>query len=274
MDWTKRLNQVMDYVEEHLQNEICEAEVSRLMGCSYSAFQNSFSQVAGIPFSEYVRRLRLTMAAHELLNTDRRILDIALDYGYQSDDAFRVAFKGLHGVTPAEVRKSNPFLTFYCKLHFEVSIAGIDRMQYSVTQRSGFQVVGVRRVTPYGGGTWAVVKSDGSNERIRELEGKFFDLGLCFGFGEDGSNDYMCAVECQDYDGDEFVTFAYPAATWISFEARGKISENVLGSVWHQINSAFLPSSRFHKGPLPTIEKYVVWDEAQDWCVVEIMIPQ
>lgn len=74
--------------------------------------------------------------------------------------------------------------------------------------------------------------------------------------------------------GDEFVGFEYPATTWLRFEARGKISENVLGNVWYQINNAFLPSSRFHKGPLPTIEKYVQWNEADDWCVVEILIPQ
>lgn len=84
----------------------------------------------------------------------------------------------------------------------------------------------------------------------------------------------MCAVECEDYDGDEYSVYQYPATTWLKFEASGKISDNTLGNVWSQINTEFLPSSRFHKGPLPTIEKYVSWNDAEDTCLVEIWIPQ
>ena len=71
----------------------------------------------------------------------------------------------------------------------------------------------------------------------------------------------MCAIECSDYQGDEYSAYQYPAATWLKFEAKGKISDNTLGSVWQQINNEFLPSSKFHKGPLPTIEKYVLWND-------------
>ena len=136
MDWTTRLNKVMDYVEASVHGEISEEEISKIAACPYSMFQSSFSQIVGIPFSEYVRRRRLTMAAYELLNTDRKLLDIAMDYGYQSDDAFRVAFKNLYGITPAEVRKSNPSLVFYCRLTFEINIRGIEKMNYSVVERS------------------------------------------------------------------------------------------------------------------------------------------
>ena len=63
MDWTARLNKVMDYVEENIHGEIAEEEISRITACPYTMFQSSFSQIVGIPFSEYVRRRRLTMAA-------------------------------------------------------------------------------------------------------------------------------------------------------------------------------------------------------------------
>ena len=62
---------------------------------------------------------------------------------------------------------------------------GVEKMEYTIMEREAFKVLGIRRITPYGGGTWAVVKGDGSNDRIQELSGRFFDLGLCFGFGED-----------------------------------------------------------------------------------------
>lgn len=272
MDWTERINKVMDYVEAHLCEDILENEIAKIAACSYGTFQAFFSQITGIPFSEYVRRRKLTCAAYDLQNTYEKIIDIALKYGYQSADAFRVAFKGLHGVSPGVVRKDSVKLTFYCRLHFDVVIKGVEKMDYTIIDKESFKVLGIRRITPYGGGTWAIVKSDGSNEKIKEISGKFFDLGLCFGFGEDGSDDYMCAVEWTGEKVAGFDTFTYPAATWLVFEAKGAISDNVLGNVWNRINNDFLPNSKYKKC-MATIERYVIWNDAEDFCHVEIWIP-
>lgn len=146
-------------------------------------------------------------------------------------------------------------------------------MEFDIISRGPFKVIGVRRLAPYGGGTWNIVKNDGSFERINELCGKYFDLGLCFGFKEDGSNDYMCGIEWNSYDFLDFDSFEYPAAKWLKFMAKGLISDHVLGSVWHEINEKVLPQSGFKEYGLPTIEKYVVWDELNDQCEVEIWIP-
>lgn len=272
MDWTQRMNRIMEYVEQHLCDEMLEDEIARLAACPYSVFQASFSQITGIPFSEYVRRRKLTCAAHDLQNTDEKIIDIALKYGYQSADAFRVAFKSLHHLSPTAARKTGAKLTFYCRLQFEITIKGVEKMDYTIAEKGPFQVIGIRRTTPYGGGTWAIVKSDGSNDRIRELSGKFFDLGLCFGFQEDGSDDYMCAVEWEGDVPEGFDSFTYPPALWLIFEAKGSISEGVLGNVWNRINTEFLPGSRYHKC-MATIEKYIIWNEAEDFGQVEIWIP-
>lgn len=272
MDWTKRINLIMDYVEDHLCDPFSENDIAKIAACPYPAFQAAFSQITGISFSEYIRRRKLTCAAYDLQNTDEKIIDIALRYGYQSADAFRVAFKSLHHVPPSTVRKCSVKLTFYCRLTFEITIKGVEKMDYTIVNKESFKVMGIRRITPYGGGTWAIVKSDGSNEKIKEISGNFFDLGLCFGFSEDGSDDYMCAVEWSGGDTDGFETFTYPPATWLIFEAKGRISDNVLGGVWNRINNEFLPDSKYRKC-MATIEKYRCWNDAEDICDVEIWIP-
>lgn len=273
MDWAGRMNRVMDYVEENLSEPLRGEEISRIAACAFATFQASFAQVAGIPFSEYVRRRRLTLAAYDLQNTDESVLDIALKYGYSSADAFRVAFRRLHGAAPTQVRAPGTPLTFYCKLTFELTVRGIEQMEYAILEKGPFRVMGVRRTTPYGGGTWAVVKADGSGERVRAVSGRFFDLGLCFGFGPDGSNDYMCAVEWAGEAQPGFEIYDYPAATWLRFSARGRISAGTLGEVWRRVNGEFLPQSRYEKSGFATIERYVTWDEAADMCDVEILIP-
>ncbi|WP_167957473.1 AraC family transcriptional regulator [Anaerosporobacter faecicola] len=285
-EWTGSLNRIMDYVEEHLCSEVEEAEVAKIAACPYPIFQSAFSQITGISFAEYVRRRKLTMAAYDLQNSERSIMDVALNYGYQTDDTFRVAFKSMFGVTPSEVRKNNPNLMFYCKLHFKIQIQGIDRMEYQIFERESFEVMGIRKITSTGGGTWGVIKSDGSDDKVQKLLGKRFDLGLCFGFDEEGNDDYMCAIsldhvgisedkiqECLETI-PEVTRYQFPATTWLRFESRGRISEAVLNNTWEKINMEFLPSSKFHKGKLPTVERYIVWDERNDECVVEILIPQ
>jgi len=275
VDWVKRINAVVDYIERRIENEepIDEIAISKIAACSFGLFQGSFSQISGISLSEYVRRRKLTLAAHDLQNTDAKVIDVAMKYGYQSADAFSVAFKRLHGISPMESKKTNIKLTFYCRLHFALTIQGVNKMDYTIIERGSFNVVGIRHTTPYGGGTWAIVKSDGSNDKANELFGKFYDLGLCFGFGDDGSNDYMCALE---YDGelpDGLDSFSYPTATWLKFEAKGTVTDNTLGNVWQRINNEFLPQSKYKKSGLPTIEKYVSWDKVANLCNVEIWIP-
>ena len=273
MEWVNRMNQAIDYVENNLNQEIDYEEISRIMGCPFSVFQRSFTQITGISLSEYVRNRKLTCAAYDLQNTDYKIIDIAMKYGYESSDAFSVAFKRMHGVMPAVARKSGAKLAFYCRLSFALTIKGVYKMDYQKVEREPFKVIGVRRITPYGGGTWAVVKSDGSGKAMEELSGHLCDLGLCFGFGEDGSNDYMCGIEWEKEDVPGFESYVYPAATWLLFEAEGNLSENVLYNTWHRINNEFLPQSKYKKSSLPTIEKYVKWDETADICRVEIQIP-
>ena len=273
MDWVNRMNQTIDYVENNLNQEIDYEEISRIMGCPLSVFQRSFTQITGISLSEYVRNRKLTCAAYDLQNTDYKIIDIAMKYGYESSDAFSVAFKRMHGVMPAVARKSGAKLAFYCRLSFALTIKGVYKMDYQKVERETFKVIGIRRITQYGGGTWAIVKSDGSGKAMEELSGHFCDLGLCFGFGEDGSNDYMCGIEWEKDDVPGFESYIYPAATWLLFEAEGNLSENVLYNTWQRINNEFLPQSKYKKSSLPTIEKYVKWDEAADICRVEIQIP-
>ncbi len=273
MDWVTKMNEAVDYLESHLLDEVKSEEISRITACPFPAFQQMFSQVTGVSVSEYIRRRKLTRAAYDLQNTDAKVMDVALKYGYESADAFSVAFKRLQGVTPTMARRDNVKLTCYCRLNFQLTIKGIAKMDYRMVKRDSFTVLGKRRITPYGAGTWAIIKSDGSQEEMNRLCGHFYDLGLCFGFGEDGSNDYMCAVEWEGGEVPGLDTYTYPPATWLIFESNGAISEQVLIRTWCRINEEFLPQSKYQKCGLPTIEKFVVWNEEEDYGQVEIWIP-
>lgn len=194
MEWMERMNRTMDYIEENLSGRIDPEQIARIMACPYAVFQRGFGPIAGVQLAEYIRRRRLSCAAYDLQHTSLRVIDVAVKYGYDSADAFAVAFRRMHGLTPQEARKPGAKLSFYPRLTFSLRIVGTEKMRYEVCELPAFSVLGIRRTTPWGGGTWGVIKQNGQIHDIERVCGQACDLGLCFGFAEDGSNDYFCGA--------------------------------------------------------------------------------
>ncbi|MGC4152400.1 MAG: helix-turn-helix domain-containing protein [Propionicimonas sp.] len=273
MGWVDRMNRAVDYLEDHLTGEIDPDEVSRIAVCPYSVFQRSFGPLAGMPLAEYLRRRRLSRAAGELQTTDRRVLDIAVRYGYESADAFTVAFKRMHGVTPKQARRTGVALKYQARLSFALTVSGVTELAYRVVEREEFGVLGVRRTTPQGGGTWALVKAGRMAENLQQISGHPANLGLCFGFDQEGNNDYLCGAE---WDGPAVAgldLYRCPASAWLVFTAEGRITERALESAWRRVYGEFLPHREYIPRDLPTIERYLEWDEDADRCRVEIVVP-
>jgi len=113
MEWRVRMNSAIDYIEEHLLDEIDFGEVASRAFCSSYHFQRIFSVVLGVSLGEYIRRRRLSLAAQEVSSSNTKIIDIAMNHGYDSPDSFTRAFRSVYGVTPTEVRRSGPKLAQY-----------------------------------------------------------------------------------------------------------------------------------------------------------------
>lgn len=144
--------------------------------------------------------------------------------------------------------------------------------EYMFVEKDAFHMVGRRCVTPDGGGAWGVARSDGTMDKMMELKtGRPF-CGLCFGFGEDGSNDNMVAVEYEN-NIEGMDSFDYPAHKWLVYVLLGKTSEDLLGNAWWYINNKLLDELGIQKDDLPTMEAYVEWDTEKDKGSVEICIP-
>ena len=105
MNWMQCMDDALRYLEDHLTDEIDLGVAAQKAGCSVYNLQRIFSFLVGQSPSEYIRGRRLTLAAEELHSTNGRILDIAVKYGYESQEAFARAFLKFHGVTPSAARK-------------------------------------------------------------------------------------------------------------------------------------------------------------------------
>ena len=112
MNWITGIQRAIDYVEEHLTEEI---DVDLVAAESFSSsyhFQRIFSILCGYTLGEYIRMRRLSLAGAELASGTTRVIDVALKYGYDSPDSFSKAFQKFHGITPSSARTNGNMLKF------------------------------------------------------------------------------------------------------------------------------------------------------------------
>ncbi|MFD2670411.1 AraC family transcriptional regulator [Marinicrinis sediminis] len=287
MDWVKQLNASINYIEEHLTGDISYEAIAKIAGCSVYNFQRMFSYIADKPLSEYIRSRRLTLAAFDLLNDSDRILDIAIKYGYESQDAFTRAFKNFHGVLPSRVRNESVQLRSCPKLSFQITIKGENHMNYQIESYPAFKVMGISQkietskafeVVP---GIWEQAWKDGTMQRFIDHFPNYRPagfLGIAAGgqWGDSEHMQYIIGVTSDmDVEGCKHVPamegmeeFEYPAATWAIFEANGELPD-ATQKVYKQFYSEWLPNSGYELADLPVIECYLLENEQEVWIAVE-----
>lgn len=103
MDFVKGLQRAIDYIENHLTDEIAYERIAQQAACSTFYFQRIFSVLCVMSVGDYIRKRRLTLAAYELQKGQEKIIDLTVKYGYSSADSFTRAYSKQHGVLPTEV---------------------------------------------------------------------------------------------------------------------------------------------------------------------------
>lgn len=98
------VRQALIWIEAHLKEEIVLEDAARVVSVSKFHFHRIFHAHVGMPFAAFVRHRRLANAAGELTSSDRRILDIAVDYAFESQAAFTRAFKKVYRMSPGRYR--------------------------------------------------------------------------------------------------------------------------------------------------------------------------
>lgn len=121
MDLINELNEAIEFIEEHLEDELNLEDIAKHSSYSAYHFQRFFNYISGIPLSEYIRRRRLSRAAFELQNGEK-VIDVALKYGYMSADSFTRAFTKQHGITPRECKKETISMELYPPMKFQLCI--------------------------------------------------------------------------------------------------------------------------------------------------------
>jgi len=101
-----RINEMILYVQEHLEHSLSLEELANVAGYSPFHVHRIFRAYVGETLGDFIQRLRMGKAIEALLHSSYTITEIALQAGYQTPAAFTKAFRQLFQTTPSQVRKT------------------------------------------------------------------------------------------------------------------------------------------------------------------------
>ncbi len=163
--YKERMLVVLAYIQQQLDEPLELADLARRGGLSPYHFHRVFRGMVGEPLMAHVRRLRLERAAHRLRHTPRRVIEIALEAGYDSHEAFTRAFRQALGVAPTAYRRGlgATLVPARSGIHFDHGRGPHDfrtatprAMQVTIETLPPTRVAYLRHVGPYSacGPTW------------------------------------------------------------------------------------------------------------------------
>ncbi|MGX7126250.1 AraC family transcriptional regulator [Enterococcus viikkiensis] len=155
----KDLNHVIEYIEEHLTDDLSLEVISEYAGASVYHFRTVFFHLTGMTLSEYIKNRKLSEANKDLLR-GQKVTEIAYKYGYQSLDGFTRAFKAWSGFLPSDAAKKKISKSFP-KLSFIITVTGGNSMECKIVEKSEFYLAGVSKRVP--------MQFEGVNSAIVEL---------------------------------------------------------------------------------------------------------
>lgn len=145
MDWISGMQKSIDYIEEHILEDMdFEVIAAQSFSSSYH-FQRLFSIIFNISLGEYIRRRRLSLAGAELAAGNIKVIDAALKYGYESPDSFAKAFQKFHGILPSQVKGKGSNVKSFTKLELKISISGGTSMNYRIEEKPEMILTGFHK---------------------------------------------------------------------------------------------------------------------------------
>lgn len=279
MEWIERLNASLNYIEEHLSEVIEIDDLAQIACCSNYHYQRMFTYIAGIPLSEYLRRRRMSIAAVELQQSEIKIIDLALKYGYNSPTAFNRAFQSVHGIAPSAVRKAGSVVKTFPPISFRITVKGVEEMNYRIEKKEAFRIVGLS--APMKNNTeenfsvvpqlWGKAAQEGFIPKLASMMNTsimgILGVSACF---DNEQWKYFISVATSLPAEAPLEEYTVPAYTWAIFSGEGACPQ-AIQELERRIVTEWLPTSGYEYDNGPDIEVYLEPDPSK--ARFEVWIP-
>ena len=230
MDWTRAIRDAVDFMEQHMTEEITMADVAAHVNVSPFYFHKGFTILCGYSMTEYMRNRRLALAGEELLTSDVTVMELAMRYGYDSPDSFTKAFTRFHGHAPSTVRRDRTMLKAFAPLRVSISLKGGYAMDYRITKKEAFTVLAASKEFGYENAKrdipayWQEHYASGKGKYVCGMFGINIDPEM----GNERFEYLIADVYNPSVDVPEgLVVRTIPAFTWAVFPCKGVLSQTM-----------------------------------------------
>lgn len=271
MDWQQRLNHALDYIENHLEQKLDMETLAQQAFCSTFHFLRMFEVITGVTAGEYVRRRRLSQAALTIAQ-GQKVIDTALQYGYESPEAFAKAFKRLFGFTPSDASQPGARLVTFPPIQVSVSLKGMEQMHYRIEEKPAFTATGIalrvskvhqeqlQRIPKF----WEENHRNGLIATLCQHCGPLGLLGICCEWDNAAEEfTYLIAIEQPNYPvklPSHLRRITLPTATYGIFESRGAMPD-AIQQTWQRVYREWFPQSGYEHANAPDFEVYPCFPE-------------
>ncbi|WP_028264532.1 AraC family transcriptional regulator [Atopobium fossor] len=276
MSFMKAFNDTINYLESVLDNQIDEKNVLYISGYSYPMFSRLFSILTNLSLSEYLRERRLSEAAVLLRETDKKVIDIASLFGYESPNSFGAAFKSFHGATPSEVRAGKSFKVIP-RIQLVLSVQGGRDMNITMQKKEAFIVAGLNEhnidstLCPQ---VWNKLYKKYSHDELTKLgDGK--SVGVCHDISDPNTLNYMAGYLVKDSIAAQAMgldILEVQAAEYAVVELTGKVPE-CIHEGWKYVMEVFFPEQGYVHSGAPDFEYYFEGDMQSNDYKMELWVP-
>lgn len=250
MDVYDSLNQMVEYIESHLSEEIDYRVLARFLGVNVYTMERFFSLLVNVTLTEYIRNRRLSMSFYDLYYEQEKIIDVAIKYGYENPTSFSRAFQKFHGVKPSEAKKGKASFQNYPKFHFESQVNQGKKLTYEIRELNSF--------TLYGKGTSVTEQTIGKEAPLfyQKMHQKYglWEYGLVF-YEDRFHSDHLEYWVLNHEKKEGLISYHIPKSKWLVFRI-DSIKSFDIQELSHQFYFHFLPSCKFNLRNLPELEVY------------------
>ena len=275
MEHLDQIHRAIDFIENNLGTDISVDDIAREAAFSRWHFQIVFSSVVGETVKEYIRKRRLSNSLNLLKLTDQRLIDISLEAGFESQEAYTRAFKNQFGITPGEYRKNGA--KDYMILHkAKITMDYLDHLYGGINMQAIFKTLPQFEVVGLGTKFISILSPEKNNHivipklwdeylsRQKEItsRAKPYDLGVCIPVGNDMLKAhpdecfYLACTEVKNFKDvpKGMITKSIPAGEYAVFTHKGPLSK--LDHTMNYIYGSWLPKSGRKLREAPDLELY------------------
>ena len=264
--YQQRLERVINYMSEHLADELDVNQLAEIANFSPYHFHRIYREVIGEPVNATVRRLRLHHAARALISTEQPILTIAKNVGYGSVEAFSRAFSKAYDFTPVKYRnerKDQCYLT-------EFALSALTHVEESMTMFT-VEMMNLEKTHLAGldhSGDYMKIGTKFENMYMQAgmlglMDEKTRSFGMYYHDPESVAEEELRSVACISVDaaqlpaveGSNLSSHVLPEGQYASMIFTGPYNE--LSKAYSWLFGHWLPNSGLQVGDFPAVEEYL-----------------